>query len=140
MRTSLEYVKLARHAVAKQRGGELQAVFRSYAFVFRGMPKKGGRRSCVHVRLARKELDKRRNGIVAQKRVAAADMRELSLKSDDWITKNQHVRAAALPLQRIGRLRIAEIEMRSRRRGQMAACRKTENADSVRIDVPFRRA
>src|SRR2546423_1309352 len=58
---------------------------------------------------------------------------------DYRITKNPKVGPAALPIYGIAGVRITQIEMGHQCRSEVTACRRADDADTVRINLPFGR-
>ena len=64
-------------------------------------------------------------------------MRTPMLIADDRVDEDREVRTDALTGDRVGGLPVAGVEVHGRRRGKMPPGGKADDADLLRVDLPF---
>jgi len=127
-------VQIKRHMIFPQRRREHHAVFHRHGFVLECLPDEARRRVGRHLKFVGEQLHQFRRRIGAKQHVVRTLVRELAHR-DDRIAEDADVRPRALPLNRVGRIRVARIEMRHQRRSQMPACRRADDADAMGINL-----
>ena len=119
---------------------EDEAVLHRHPRVVRGVEQERRRRAAGDVELVRELEDELRVRRLAEQALPRARVRERGGEGDDRVGEDHEIRVRAHALHRIGRLRVAFVEVRARRRGQVPAGGKTQDADARGIHRPVARA
>src|SRR5690606_28146597 len=133
-------VELGGNLVSPKGEIERDRVLGRHAAVLVGVEEEGGRRLRGDASLARHRLDELRRGGIAEQVPKRASVRVALDEADHGIAQDREIRSRADALDGIRRALSALLELRRGRRGEVAARREAENADPLRIDLPFVRA
>src|SRR6266700_6885932 len=129
-------VQVERDACLPQRGGKLQAVFHRHGLVFVGVPDEAGRGGFGDLEFVGQFTRQFLRRMRPQQVLFRAFMGELA-HGDDGVTKDAKVRTGALAFDGIGRSGLAGVEMGQQGGSQMAAGRRTNDADAPGVHLPF---
>jgi len=129
-------VQFHRHFRAGHRGGKVQTVLHRHRLVISGVPDETRRRVAGDLQFVGKQEDEFRRRIRAEQILLGTAVRA-GLHRDDRITQDAEVRPRTHALNGIRGIFIARIKMREQRGRQMAARRRTHDADAVRVNAPF---
>ena len=133
----LENVKLRGNSAAQQGLIEQHAVHDRDRFIIGSAEEKCRRSLRRDLGFIGELVFEHRIRLFSQQMMQRAIVGDARLHADDGVSEHHKVGATAGMLNRIGRIRIAVIEMRARGGSEMAAGRKSHDADAVWIDGVF---
>jgi len=135
MTTILVDVQLGRHADFSQSQIKQHAILRGHAGIRGRVKEKSWRRLRRYLLFRRKALHQLRVRLIAEEISERATMDKRRCKRDDGVSEHQEIRPAAVPFNRIARIRAALIEMRTCGGGKVPARGKAPNAKVVGRDT-----
>ena len=129
-------MQIERHPRPSQSVRKHQTVLDRHRLVLIRVPDETRRRLRRDLQLVGEQPDQFRGRIIAEQIALRAGVRVLPHR-DDGITQHAQIRTTTLPLDRVSRVGLARVEMCEQRRRQMSACRRSHNADPLRVDPPL---